>query len=97
MEERLAELVRGLSRDERVALVYFLENVSVGEILAVRELRAKYGLRDAERVLGSLIAKGLLERGEGCYNLAPDLRKAATREEAKSELWRLLKKRGAPG
>lgn len=64
-----------LNEDELKVLDYFVRNISVGEILAVIEIKRMYGIDDPESVIRSLIEKGLLERGEGCYNLAPHLRR----------------------
>lgn len=59
-----------LSEEEYKALVYFINNVSVGEILAVRELESIMGLKDPQKLIESLIEKGYIERGSGCYNLS---------------------------
>ena len=74
MRENLREIYRKLTREEKIVFDYFLKNVSVGEILAIRELSAIYKIENPEQVINSLIAKGLLERGSGCYNLAKELR-----------------------
>jgi len=79
-----------LSKLERLIMEYFIKHVSVGEIIAVFELRDEVKrLKDPElvpefddvviemeisRALARLIEKGFLERGSGCYNLAPHLR-----------------------
>ncbi len=70
----LEELRASLNPDEWKALMYFINNVSVGELAAVRELEIIEGLKDAKSVLDSLVEKGLLERGAGCYNLSRELR-----------------------
>jgi len=59
-----------LSDEEYRVLTYFINNVSVGEILAVRELESIMGLKDPKKHIESLIEKGYLERGNGCYNLS---------------------------
>ncbi len=69
------ELYSSLSHDEKKALEYFLTNISVGEIVAVRELEIIEGIKDPQSVLDSLVEKGLLERGSGCYNLSREARK----------------------
>jgi len=74
MKEKLREIYRTLSREEKVVFDYFRKNVSVGEIIAIRELSAIYKIKNPEQVINSLIAKGLIERGDGCYNLAKELR-----------------------
>ncbi|BCU67160.1 hypothetical protein HS7_05970 [Sulfolobales archaeon HS-7] len=55
-------------KDIEIAIRYFRGVLSVGEILAIYELRAA-GIKEPEKVLGELIRKGIIERGEGCYNL----------------------------
>jgi len=62
-----------LDEDERKVLSYFIKNVSVGEIIAEKELRLE-GISDPRKVIRKLIDRGLIEHGEGCYNLAKDLR-----------------------
>jgi len=74
MKEDLREIYRKLTHKEKIVFDYFLKNVSVGEILAIRELSAIYKIENPEQIINSLIAKGLLERGIGCYNLAKELR-----------------------
>lgn len=59
-----------LTDDEFKVLNYFMNNISVGEILAVRELESLFGLKDPKRIIESLIEKGYIERGNGCYNLS---------------------------
>ncbi len=77
-ENRRAETTTELSREERLVLNYFLENISVGEIIAIKDLKAMYGLENPERIIVQLITKGYLVRGEGCYTLAPELRRKIT-------------------
>lgn len=62
-----------LDEDERKVLNYFIKNISVGEIIAEKELRLE-GVKDPRRIIRKLMDKGLIEHGEGCYNLAKDLR-----------------------
>lgn len=85
MEKELEEALRSLDPEEQRVLRYFYNNVSVGEIIALRELRTRYKIRDPEDIIRRLIDKGLLERGEGCYNLARRLREAKYRETAPPE------------
>ncbi|BFH74477.1 hypothetical protein SJAV_24210 [Sulfurisphaera javensis] len=47
---------------------YFKNVISVGEIIALRELKA-LGIKDPEEVISKLIEMGIIEKGEGCYNL----------------------------
>ncbi len=62
-----------LTDEEKLVTYYFVKHISVGEILAERELRA-LGIKNPLKVIKSLILKGVLERGEGCYNLARGIR-----------------------
>lgn len=50
------------------AIKYFKNVISVGEIIAVRELKA-LGIKEPELVIAKLIEMGIIEKGEGCYNL----------------------------
>lgn len=70
----LESLLSQLNPEEKRVIEYFLQNVSVGEICAVRELQVLEGIKDPARVIYELIKKGLLERGAGCYNLSRRLR-----------------------
>ena len=71
---KLKEIVEGLSRDEAAAFRYLWEYISVGEIIAEQELRVKFGVEKPSLVFKRIREKGLMERGEGCYNLASWLR-----------------------
>lgn len=70
---RLIEKARRLSREEKIVFNYFMENVSVGELRAVKELSRK-GIEDPAKVLMKLVNEGLIEKGYDCYNLAAPLR-----------------------
>jgi hypothetical protein len=54
--------------DINIAIKYFKNVISVGEILAVRELKA-LGVKEPETTIAKLIEMGIIEKGEGCYNL----------------------------
>ncbi|AEB94458.1 MAG: hypothetical protein QXR57_03205 [Metallosphaera sp.] len=62
------------SRDLEIAKRYFQTNLSVGETIAVRDLKA-LGVREPEKAIAELLRRGVIERGEGCYNLLRDKRK----------------------
>ncbi|GAA5418930.1 PolB1-binding protein PBP2 family protein [Sulfurisphaera tokodaii] len=47
---------------------YFKNVISVGEIIALRELKA-IGINNPEEVISKLMEMGVIEKGEGCYNL----------------------------
>jgi len=68
--EHLATLIRILTPGERRVLKYFITYRSVGELLAVRELRGLYGVKEPLKVINRLVELGLLERGIGCYNVS---------------------------
>lgn len=72
----LRKVIEGLDHDSLQALKYFVQNKSVGELLAVRELRGLYRIKDPLKVLGKLMELGLIERGVGCYNIRPEVIKA---------------------
>ena len=67
---KLRDLIKKLDRDSLITLKYFLQNKSVGELLAIRELRGLYKVKDPAKTLGKLVELGLLERGLGCYNIS---------------------------
>ena len=62
-----------LADEEKLVTYYFVKYISVGEILAEKELKA-LGISNPLKVIKNLILKGVLERGEGCYNLAKNIR-----------------------
>jgi len=70
---KLLEKARSLSPEERRVLAYFAENISVGELRAVKELRY-IGISNPLQVIRKLVGMGLLEEGEECFNLAKPLR-----------------------
>ncbi|BBD73994.1 hypothetical protein HS1genome_2383 [Sulfodiicoccus acidiphilus] len=58
-------------KEIELAIKYFKENISVGELIAVRELMAE-GVKEPEKVIEALLQMGIIERGEGCFNLVRD-------------------------
>ncbi len=72
--EEIEQIRKSLSGDELKVFDYFLRNISVGEIIAVRELQYRYKVERPLEVIFRLINKGLIEKGEGCYNLSKELR-----------------------
>lgn len=76
IDKRMIDTIQNLSEEERKALKYFMQNISVGAIIAVRELKAFHKIQDPKIVIRRLIDKGLVEQGYGCYNLAKPLREA---------------------
>lgn len=73
-DDDLRRKIKSLNDDERKVFEYFLSNISVGTIIALRELTTLYRVRNAKDVLRTLTEKGLLERGSGCYSLSPQIR-----------------------
>ena len=71
---KLKEIVEKLPRDELIAFKYLWEYISVGEIIAEQELRVQHGVEKPSLAFKRIREKGLMERGEGCYNLASWLR-----------------------
>ncbi|MUN28130.1 PolB1-binding protein PBP2 family protein [Sulfuracidifex metallicus] len=55
-------------KEVEITKKYFSTYISVGEIIAVKELRTQ-GVKEPEEVISKLIEEGFIERGEGCYNL----------------------------
>ncbi|MCG2888309.1 MAG: hypothetical protein L7H21_06065 [Sulfolobales archaeon] len=57
--------------DIEKAIKYFKSVISVGEILAYKELLA-LGIKRPEIVITKLLEMGVIEKGEGCYNLVKE-------------------------
>ena len=82
--------IKKLPKLHQLVMDYFIKYISVGEVVAIIELREQIkALRDPDlvpefddviieihisRALADLVEKGFLERAEGVYNLAPQLR-----------------------
>lgn len=73
---KFKEVLNSLTKEELVVLNYFIRYRSVGELIALRELKALYGVQEPSKVIGKLVYKGLVERGVGCYNISASLLKA---------------------
>lgn len=90
--------IERLPKLERIVMNYFMKHISVGEIIAIVELRELIksmndpGLdierddiiieRAITKALASLVEKGFLEHAEGCYNLPEHLRKEIMRKRS---------------
>jgi len=81
--KKLQEIIKRLTPKERRVLEYMIRNISVGEIIAVRELRSLYRIEDPEIILARLIELGLIQRGLACYNLSPMVKKAIKEHKIK--------------
>lgn len=79
LNREIADKINNLSDEEKKVLEYFLQNVSVGVIIAVRELKAFYRVEDPKAVIRRLMDLGLLEQGYGCYNLSKTIREELLR------------------
>lgn len=82
---KLLEIARKLSQEEKRVLAYFVENISVGDLRAVKELR-QAGVDNPLQVMRKLAALGLLEEREDCFNLAKPLRVYVSRRGRSSLL-----------
>ncbi|KSW11909.1 hypothetical protein CF15_03685 [Pyrodictium occultum] len=71
---KLRDLIIRFSSDELKVFSYVWDNISVGEIIFERDLSQIHGVPKPILVAMSLRDKGVIERGEGCYNLARWLR-----------------------
>jgi predicted transcriptional regulator len=77
---RLLRACSGCSEDELKALRYMLAEVSVGDLIALKDLAERLGSRDKARAtLRSLMARGLVEEGRDSYNLAKWVRELLAR------------------
>lgn len=70
LSDELERLIEQLDLEERIVFEYFRKNLSVGEIIAVKELKLIHRIDDPLKVIDSLIKKNLLEKGVGCINLS---------------------------
>ena len=78
------KMLKELSLTELRVLLYILREVSVGEIVAFKELKLKYGVEydDAAKAFKALIEKGHVEHIPGrCFNLSKELRSREVREQ----------------
>ena len=75
-DAELRNKLSSLSPEEIKVMEYFIQNISVGTILALKELKTLYRIEDPKSVIRKLIEKGLIEQGRGCYSLAKSLREA---------------------
>ncbi len=73
---KLKEILNTLTKEESIVLNYFVRYRSVGELIALRELKALYGIQEPSKIISKLVYKGLVERGIGCYNISVNLLKA---------------------
>jgi len=89
---KLRDMIAELTTDELKAFSYVWDNISVGEILYERDLSRIHGVRKPILVAIELRDKGLLERGEGCYNLPRWLRSLRKKIGRFEELRLLLDK-----
>ena len=81
--DELEDLIENLSEDEKKVLHYFIKNISVGEIIAVKELKLIYNINKPEIVLDSLLVKGLIEKAPGCFNLSKKIREILKKRSKK--------------
>jgi hypothetical protein len=75
-DDNIKKKLQELSPEELKVMEYFIQNVSVGVILAIRELKVLYRVEDPKSIIRRLIDKGLLEQGYGCFSLSKPLREA---------------------
>ncbi|NPA05103.1 MAG: hypothetical protein GXO09_03295 [Crenarchaeota archaeon] len=89
---RLKQLIASMTAEELKAFGYIWDNISVGEIIYERDMFRHYGIEKPHVVARRLRELGVVERGEGCYNLARWLRPLRRRIRYFSHLLRLLDK-----
>jgi len=92
--KKLKKVIEKLTAEELKAFSYIWDNISVGEILFEREITARYGIEKPYLVARSLREKSLIERGEGCYNLATWLKPLRKKIKHFIELVKLIEKYG---
>ncbi|PUA33716.1 MAG: hypothetical protein B7O98_03245 [Zestosphaera tikiterensis] len=62
-----------MDEDQLKTLKYFCRYRSVGDLLAYRELKALYKVKDPVKTIASLVELGLIVKGQGCYSISKDL------------------------
>jgi DNA-binding MarR family transcriptional regulator len=78
------KMLRELSLVELRVLFYMIREVSVGEVIAFKELKLIYGVEydDTAKIFKALIEKGYVEHVPGkCFNLSKELRERRAREQ----------------
>ncbi len=83
-DDDLKKVLRKLDPELRTVLKYFIRYRSVGELIAIRELRGLYRVEDPAKCIGRLVDLGLIERGMGCYNIS---RKVLKHLNAENKGW----------
>ncbi|AKA73926.1 hypothetical protein SULI_08405 [Saccharolobus solfataricus] len=68
MNTGLIYLMSVNQKEIEIAIEYFKNYISVGEIVATMDLKAR-GISNPQAVISKLIEMGIIEKGEGCYNL----------------------------
>ncbi len=89
---RLRRIIESFDSNELKAFAFIWDNISVGEILLEQHLAIVHKIKRPSRVIVSLREKGVIERGEGCYNLARWLRPLRKKITSFSELRLILDK-----
>ncbi len=87
---RLRDLISNLRTEELYVFMYVWDNISVGEIVFERDLSRIYHVKKPILVAVEMREKGLLERGEGCYNLPRWIRRLRMKIGRFEELRALL-------
>jgi len=85
---KLLEKARELTAEELAVFKYFVEEISVGDIRTVKELK-QLGISNPQAILANLVSMGLLERGRDSYSLVKPLRIYVSRRGKKNVLKQL--------
>jgi hypothetical protein len=86
-DNSIRRMIELLSDEERKVLEYFVRYRSVGDLLAVRELKGLYKVREPTKIINRLIELGLLDRGIGCYNISKDVLKLYSESNVVRNRW----------
>ncbi len=71
-EKDLRTLLKSLDEDQIKTLKYFCRYISVGNLLAYKELKALYKVKDPVKTIASLVELGLIIKGQGCYSISKE-------------------------
>ncbi len=89
---RLRSIISELTPEEHKVFSYIWDNISVGELLFEKDMVHIHGIRKPYLVAMRLRERGLIERGEGCYNLARWLRRLRMKVGRFEELLHVLER-----
>jgi hypothetical protein len=89
---KLRRLIETFDSSEIKAFAFVWDNISVGELLLEQHLATVHKIKRPSQVIQRLREKGVIERGEGCYNLPRWLRRLRKKIGSFAELRLIIDK-----